>query len=51
MNEYTFSEICVGLEKEFLQTIDEGQMQKFLQISNDTNPLHSDKDYGDHNTL
>ena len=45
MNEYTFSEICVGLEKEFLQTIDEGQMQKFLQISNDTNPLHSDKDY------
>ena len=45
MNKYKFSEISVGMEKEFLQTIDEVQMQKFLQISNDTNPLHSDKDY------
>ena len=45
MNEYTFSDIQVGLEESFQVKIDSSKMDKFLDISNDTNPLHVDSHY------
>ena len=40
MNTYKFSDIEVGLEESFEVTIDVSKMDKFLDISNDINPLH-----------
>jgi 3-hydroxybutyryl-CoA dehydratase len=45
MNEYKFTDIQIGLEESFEVTIDAAMMDKFLDISNDTNPLHIDSDY------
>jgi 3-hydroxybutyryl-CoA dehydratase len=45
MNTYTFSDIEVGLEESFKVIIDESKMDKFLEISKDVNPLHTDSDY------
>lgn len=45
MNDYKFSDIEIGLEESFEATIDESKMDKFLDISNDINPLHIDSDY------
>jgi 3-hydroxybutyryl-CoA dehydratase len=45
MNEYKFSDIEIGLEESFEVTIDSSKMAKFLDISNDTNPLHVDSNY------
>ena len=40
MNEYMFSDIKIGLEASFDVTIDSSKMSMFLEICNDTNPLH-----------
>ena len=45
MNIYTFSDIYEGLEESFDVTITSDMMDKFLDISNDTNPLHVDVNY------
>ena len=45
MNEYKFSDIKVGLTESFDTKIDISMMDKFLDISNDTNPLHIDEIY------
>ena len=47
MNEYKFKDIKVGLIKSFNRKIDSVMMEKFLDISNDTNPLHIDKKYAE----
>ena len=45
MNEYKFSDIEIGLEESFEVKIDNSKMNKFLDISNDINPLHVDSNY------
>ena len=45
MNKYTISDLAAGLKESFEVTIDESIMDKFLDISNDTNPLHIDSQY------
>ena len=45
MNEYKFEDIKVGLAESFDIKINASMMDKFLNISNDTNPLHIDKNY------
>lgn len=45
MNKYIFSEIKIGLEESFSVTIDVSKLEKFLEISNDVNPLHVDSEY------
>ena len=45
MNEYKFSDIEIGLEESFEVKIDTSKMDKFLDISNDINPLHVDSNY------
>ena len=45
MYEYKFSDIKVGLTESFYIKINTSMMEKFLDISNDTNPLHVDKSY------
>ena len=45
MNEYKFYDIKIGLTKSFETKINVSMMDKFLDISNDTNPLHIDGSY------
>jgi 3-hydroxybutyryl-CoA dehydratase len=45
MNKYNFSDIEIGLEESFEVKIDTSKMDKFLDISNDINPLHVDSNY------
>ena len=45
MNEYKFGDIKIGLLESFNIKIDSSMMDKFLDISNDVNPLHIDKEY------
>jgi 3-hydroxybutyryl-CoA dehydratase len=45
MNEYKLSNIKVGLEESFSVVIDSSKLDKFLDISNDLNPLHVDNAY------
>ena len=49
MNEYRFSDISIGLEESFEIKIDDSMMDKFLDISNDVNPLHIDNIYAKKN--
>ena len=45
MNEYRFSNIEIALEESFEVKIDTSMMDKFLDISNDINPLHVNSNY------
>ena len=45
MNEYKFDDIFIGLEHSFDVSIDASMMDKFLNISQDINPLHTDIKY------
>lgn len=45
MNSYKFEDIKVGLTESFQVTITNSEMEKFLAISNDVNPLHNDSNY------
>ncbi len=47
MNEYKFSNIEIGLEESFEVKLDASKMDKFLDISNDINPLHVDSNYAE----
>lgn len=51
MNKYFFSDINIGLKHSFDVTIDEDKMQKFLNISEDTNPMHTDFSYARSNGM
>lgn len=45
MNEYTFSEISVGMKASFQRTVTLEMEELFRQISGDDNPLHRDDDF------
>jgi len=45
MNSYKFDDISVGLEEHFIVKVDADKLDKFLEISGDTNPLHTDSEY------
>ncbi len=49
MNEYKFLDIKIGLKESFKIKIDDSKMDKFLDISNDINPLHIDSNYAKEN--
>jgi 3-hydroxybutyryl-CoA dehydratase len=45
MNSYKFDDINVGLEESFSVKVDSEKLDKFLEISGDLNPLHSNAEY------
>ena len=45
INKYQYDDITIGLEENFIVTIDEEMMKKFREISGDMNPLHIDVSY------
>ena len=45
MNSYKFKNIKIGLEESFIIKIDSEKLDKFLEISGDINPLHTDSEY------
>ncbi len=45
MNEYTLSEIAVGMKASFERTITREMEEMFRKISGDDNPLHWDDEY------
>ncbi len=55
MNSYKIADLAIGHTEHFHVTITELMMSKFLEISGDTNPLHSDKifakQYGYHDKV
>jgi len=42
MNSYSFDEIQIGLKESFSVIITEEMMKKFMEITGDINPLHTD---------
>jgi len=47
MNVYTYDEITVGQIEEFSVFLDDEKMDKFLSITGDANPLHTDDKYAE----
>ena len=47
MNEYSFDELNIGLKESFNVTITDEMMKKFMDITGDINPLHTDKEYAE----
>ncbi len=45
MNNYRFNNIKIGLEEGFSVEVDLTKIDKFLEISKDINPLHTDSEY------
>ena len=45
MNSYKFVDINVGLEESFSVRVNSEKQDKFLKISGDINPLHTDAEY------
>lgn len=45
MNEYRLIDIKIGLEKSFSVIVDYTKLDKFLDITNDINPLHTNSQY------
>ncbi len=45
MNHYTYDEINIGHKEKFEVTVTEQMLERFLEITSDTNPLHADKEY------
>lgn len=43
MNKYTYGELEVGMKENFEVTITQSMMDKFFEITDDSNPLHRDK--------
>lgn len=49
MNHYTLSEMKEGLTESFDVIITADMMEKFLSVTNDTNPMHIDAEYSKNN--
>jgi len=49
MNEYRFDEIEVGMEVSFEYQLNQDKMRKFLEITEDNNPLHTNLEYAKEN--
>jgi len=49
MNKYKFDDITVGLEEYFNVKVNADKLDKFLEISGDINPLHTDTEYAKSN--
>ena len=45
MNDYKFNDIFEGLEESFDVIVDSEKLDKFLELSGDSNPLHTDIEY------
>ena len=45
MNSYKFGDIILGLEESFSVKVNSDQLDKFLKMSGDVNPLHTDTEY------
>lgn len=45
MNQYLFTDIKLGIKHSFEVIVSEDIMQKFLDITEDTNPMHTDLSY------
>jgi 3-hydroxybutyryl-CoA dehydratase len=45
MNEYALGDVSVGMAQEFSVTITAAMTTGFVEISGDTNPLHTDEQY------
>lgn len=45
MNEYTYEQIEPGMEEAFQVTVTEKMMEQFLDITGDSNPLHTDAEF------
>ncbi len=45
MNHYTYEEIRIGQEEQFLVTITQDMQDQFRKITGDLNPLHADDAY------
>ena len=45
MNSYKFVDINVGLEESFSVRVNSEKLDKFLKITGDINPLHTDAEY------
>lgn len=45
MNKYKFDEIKVGLQEHVIISVDADKVDKFIEISGDTNPLHTNAKY------
>jgi len=47
MNSYKFSDIKIGLEESFDVIVDSSKLDKFMSISGDVNPLHTNSEYAE----
>lgn len=45
MNDYTISDISIGMKESFFVSITDSMMHKFLDITSDENPLHLNEDF------
>lgn len=45
MNEYKFRELFIGMQESFDHTVTLEDLQKFLDITGDINPLHNDSEF------
>jgi 3-hydroxybutyryl-CoA dehydratase len=45
MNTYVYKDIYIGMVHSFERIVDQSMMQKFLEISGDNNPLHTEYEY------
>jgi len=45
MNEYALADLSVGMAQEFSVTVTTGMTKRFVEISDDVNPLHVDEHY------
>lgn len=45
MNDYSYSELSVGMTESFLVTIEQSMMDMFQAITQDNNPLHVDEEF------
>lgn len=45
MNEYRYEDLSIGLTESFSHVVTKEDMENFLRISGDVNPLHNDADF------
>lgn len=45
MNEYSFSDLKIGMEEKFSYTVTQEKQDLFTKLSGDINPMHIDADY------